>query len=92
MFQNNSFTKIFIFIFFYLGDGLKEVKDYLVAKAKPGEWLYPENVWTDQSNQTIIEDAVKAVMLDYLPQEIPYNMKIQMEYFKKHDDGKIFFS
>lgn len=59
-----------------------------MRNAKSGEWLFPQNVWTDQSTQTIIEDAVKAVLLDYLPQEIPYMMKVNMEYFKEHDDGK----
>lgn len=49
--------------------------------------MFPQNVWTDQSNQRIIEDAVKAVLLDYLPQEIPYMLNVKMEYFKQHDDG-----
>lgn len=53
--------------------------------------MYPQNVWTDQSHQTIIENSIKAVLLDYLPEEMPYSMTVNMEYFKMLDDGKRHF-
>ncbi|CAH1997401.1 unnamed protein product [Acanthoscelides obtectus] len=63
------------------GDGLEDVRNYLISKAQPGEWLFPEQVWTDQSTETIITNTVKAKLLDFIPQEIPYNLKPCMEYF-----------
>lgn len=50
--------------------------------------MFPKDSWTDQSHQTLIENTVKAVLLDILPQEVPYNMTVKMEYFKQDIDGK----
>lgn len=74
--------------FINLGTGIEEVKDFLIQNAKPGKWMFPKETWTDQSNQTIIEKAVKAVLLDTLPQELPYSMTVRMEYFKQELDGE----
>nr|CAH7725739.1 unnamed protein product [Callosobruchus chinensis] len=71
------------------GDGLDDVRNYLVSKAEPGEWLFPEAVWTDQSAETIITNTVQAKLLDFIPQEIPYNLKSCMEYFNVDEAGTI---
>lgn len=33
--------------------------------------------------EQLVIDNVRAVLLDYLPNEIPYNLKVEMEYFDK---------
>ncbi|CAH1997402.1 unnamed protein product [Acanthoscelides obtectus] len=71
------------------GDGLEDVRNYLISKAQPGEWLFPEQVWTDQSTETIITNTVKAKLLDFIPQEIPYNLKPCMEYFNVDETGEV---
>ncbi|XP_056648126.1 GTPase Era, mitochondrial [Diorhabda sublineata] len=72
------------------GDGLTEIQDYLITNAKPGEWMFPEEVWTDQNPESIILNTVRGVLLDYLPQEIPYKLKPIMEYFHVDElTGKI---
>ncbi|KAB0793862.1 hypothetical protein PPYR_13482 [Photinus pyralis] len=67
------------------GTGLNELKQYLIRAAKPGKWLYPEEMFTDQSPEKIIENTVKATLLDFLPQEIPYQMKPQIELYEVND-------
>lgn len=64
------------------------MKDYLIQNAKPGEWIFPQTTWTDQSTQLIIENTVKAALLDFLPQELPYDMQVQMELLNEREDGK----
>ncbi|KAJ8975953.1 hypothetical protein NQ317_011921 [Molorchus minor] len=71
------------------GDGLQKIKDYLVGLARPSEWIFPEEVWTDQTAETVITNTVKATFLDFLPQEIPYVLKPAIEYFNINESGAI---
>ncbi|XP_077302064.1 GTPase Era, mitochondrial-like [Arctopsyche grandis] len=69
------------------GDGLNSIKEYLMKNAKPGKWLYPESDWTNQSQETLILEAIRAKFLDFLPQEIPYQLKTELEHLD--DNGKV---
>ncbi|XP_066256284.1 GTPase Era, mitochondrial [Euwallacea similis] len=71
------------------GDGLREVKQYLIDSARPAKWMFPQAVWTDQTAEIIIQNSVKAKLLDFLPQEIPYRLKPELEYFDLNDKGVI---
>ncbi|KAJ8959738.1 hypothetical protein NQ314_006162 [Rhamnusium bicolor] len=71
------------------GDGLSDVKNYLIRNAKPGQWMFPHEVWTDQSAEMIITNSVQAKFLDFLPQEIPYQLKPVIEYFNVDENGVI---
>ncbi|XP_066137882.1 GTPase Era, mitochondrial [Euwallacea fornicatus] len=72
-----------------IGDGLEDVKQYLIDSARPGKWMFPQVVWTDQTAENIIQSSVKAKLLDFLPQEIPYRLKPELEYFDLNDEGTI---
>ncbi|XP_068145113.1 GTPase Era, mitochondrial [Drosophila tropicalis] len=63
------------------GNGLDELQDYLLDLAKPREWKYASDVHTDASPEALIVESVRARLLDYLPQEIPYNLKCELEYY-----------
>ncbi|XP_039292056.1 GTPase Era, mitochondrial [Nilaparvata lugens] len=63
------------------GNGIGDIKEYLLRCAQPGEWIFPRNAFTDQSFVKIIEQTVQAALLDNLPHEVPYNLTSQMEYF-----------
>lgn len=73
------------------GDGVDKIVDYLSNISSEGSWIYKNNESTDQQPERLIEDFVRARLLDYLPQEIPYNLKVELEYFS-NDDNKIFTS
>ncbi|XP_016976620.1 GTPase Era, mitochondrial [Drosophila rhopaloa] len=63
------------------GSGLPELQNYLVGQAKPRAWKYPADKRTDSSPEAQIVESVRARLLDYLPQEIPYNLKCDLEYY-----------
>lgn len=48
-------------------------------------WEYTKDVHTDQPMENLIVDSVRAVLLDYLPNEIPYNLGVEMEYLDKNE-------
>lgn len=49
------------------------------AKEKP--WEYSSDVFTDETPEDLIVESVRARLLDYLPQEIPYNLKTAIEFY-----------
>lgn len=63
------------------GSGLNELQDYLVGQARPRKWKFPSDVYTDSNPEALIVESVRARFLDYLPQEIPYNLKCELEYY-----------
>ncbi|KAK5640946.1 hypothetical protein RI129_009493 [Pyrocoelia pectoralis] len=80
----SKFKEIFM-VSALTGSGLNDVKEYLIRSARPGKWPYPEETFTDQLPEKIIENTVKATLLDFLPQEIPYQMKPQLELYEVND-------
>lgn len=62
------------------------LKEYLVNNAKPGKFHYSTEEWTDQTPKSVIEDAVRAKFLDFLHQEIPYNLKVKLDYYEEIDN------
>lgn len=59
-------------------DGIDELKRYLLARAKPGEWLFSRNLLTDQMPQDIAEMCVRERMLENLEGEAPYQIGIEI--------------
>lgn len=68
------------------GDGVDKIMDHILMAAKPGEWLYYPSHMTDVSPTKLIAQTVKAKLLEYFPQEVPYNLKTVVEYL---DDSNI---
>ncbi|XP_041976717.1 GTPase Era, mitochondrial [Aricia agestis] len=72
------------------GDGVKDIKDYLISNAKVSRLHYSPSEWSDQTPERLIEEAVRAKFLDFLAQEIPYNLTTQLEFFDDlTDENKI---
>ncbi|XP_064536722.1 GTPase Era, mitochondrial [Drosophila montana] len=81
----NHFSDVFL-VSSITGSGLQELQDYLISAAKSRDWRYAANVYTDEKPESLIVESVRARLLDYLPQEIPYNLKCELEYYnvEKH--------
>lgn len=73
------------------GDGIHEVAHFIEQQAEAKPWLFKNNEVTSKKPQELITEFVRARLLDYLPQEIPYSLTPQLEYFSD-DDNKIFAS
>lgn len=83
-----NFSNIFM-ISALLGTGITELKTYLLSAAHFGNWLFPENVFTDQNHNQLIKETVRSKLLEYLPQEVPYNLKVELEYLDLDQEGSI---
>lgn len=57
--------------------------------AKTRNWQYPSDTFSDETPEDLIVDSVRARLLDYLPQEIPYNLQTSIEYYSV-DNSKYF--
>nr|XP_033321873.1 GTPase Era, mitochondrial [Megalopta genalis]XP_033321874.1 GTPase Era, mitochondrial [Megalopta genalis]XP_033321875.1 GTPase Era, mitochondrial [Megalopta genalis]XP_033321876.1 GTPase Era, mitochondrial [Megalopta genalis] len=69
------------------GDGVNDLRNYLLDCAKERDWQYSEDSYTDQSIETIVRETVRAKLLDHLPQDIPYMIQTKIEHFDIKDDG-----
>ncbi|XP_019872109.2 GTPase Era, mitochondrial [Aethina tumida] len=72
-----------------MGNGIREVKNYLINQAKPNKWLFPPEMWTNEAPESLIIKAVQAQLLNFLPQEIPYILKPTLEFYEVNETGKI---
>lgn len=71
------------------GDGVPDLVDYLFSRAKEGKWFLPPGKVTDRSKPVVLQELVRGRLLDALPQEVPYSLKIETEYFHINDLGKL---
>ncbi|XP_033321874.2 GTPase Era, mitochondrial [Megalopta genalis] len=69
------------------GDGVNDLRNYLLDCAKESDWQYSNDSYTDQSIETIVRETVRAKLLDHLPQDIPYMIQTKIEHFDIKDDG-----
>ncbi|XP_076626778.1 GTPase Era, mitochondrial isoform X2 [Colletes latitarsis] len=63
--------------------------NYLLDSAKINDWQYEKDAFTDQPLETVIEETVRAKLLDHLKQEIPYNIKTKLEHLDIGEDGSV---
>jgi len=77
----HKFSRVFM-ISALKNDGLVEVKDYLLAAARPGRWLFHSSLVTDQDPYEIAIATVREKLLNTLPDEIPYNVNISVEFWE----------
>ena len=62
------------------GDGVPDLKEYLLGSVRPGKWRYPEGLQYDGDTKQIVLNIIKSKFLDHLPNVIPYKLipEIQM--------------
>lgn len=73
------------------GDGVEKLVEFIESQSVSTPWEFKNNEVTDQKPPEIIEQFVRARLLDYLPQEIPYLLTPELEYFSD-ENNKIFAS
>jgi len=70
-------------------DGTRDLRDYLVQVARPARWLYNSSVVTDQNPHDMAVAALKGLLLDSLPQEIPYKTDVTIQYWDINPAGAL---
>ncbi|XP_069800864.1 GTPase Era, mitochondrial [Dendropsophus ebraccatus] len=71
------------------GDEVETLKTYLMTLAKPGEWEYHSEVVTTQAPEEICKNVIREKLLEYLPQEIPYNITQVNELWEEGSGGEL---
>jgi len=70
------------------GDGLEDLKQYLLGAAEPGKWIYPDKVKFDDDPRNIVINIIKSKFLDHLPHQIPYTLKPEIQLWEIDEDWK----
>jgi GTPase Era involved in 16S rRNA processing len=73
------------------GDGVNKLVEFIESQSEIKPWEYKNEEVTDQTPEELIVQFVRARLLDYLPQEIPYLLSSTLEYFS-NENCKIFAS
>lgn len=63
--------------------GVEHFKKFLMAQAKPGAWLFPEDEATDRNVRTIAEDITRKHAYLHLHKELPYSLKVETEKWEE---------
>ncbi|XP_053680771.1 GTPase Era, mitochondrial [Anopheles nili] len=75
------FTEIFM-VSAMTGDGLREVMNFIHSNSKQQPWEHMSDEYTDQPPEQLIVQSVRARLLDFMPQEIPYLLQTELEYYE----------
>ncbi|XP_067866871.1 GTPase Era, mitochondrial [Heterodontus francisci] len=71
------------------GEEVETLQRYLMSKAQPGAWDYHSAVLTNQSPQEICCNLIREQLLEYLPQEVPYNITQSTELWEEGPSGEL---
>lgn len=61
------------------GDGVDILLDELKKRLKPGPRLFPEDMETDQSEQTFISELIREKIYHHMSKELPYSAAVTVE-------------
>ena len=65
---------LFVLVSALNGDGIDDLKQYLLNSAKPSAFDVPSNVFSDEDPRETVRKIVKAKFLDILSTDIPYKI------------------
>ena len=74
------------------GDGIEDIRQYLLSKAKFRPWIYHRSQITDQSPQELVKTTIREKFLDRLREEIPYKLNFVVTMWHLDESGNIFIS
>ncbi|XP_076452241.1 LOW QUALITY PROTEIN: GTPase Era, mitochondrial-like [Babylonia areolata] len=69
------------------GDGVKDVKDYLMQSAQPGDWDFHSSLVTSQDPRELVLLCVREKLLEHLRNEVPYNIALDIVLWEVDEDG-----
>ncbi|CAE1163120.1 era [Acanthosepion pharaonis] len=80
-----KFEKVFM-ISALTGDGVSQLRDYLLSQAVPGNWEFHSSLVTDQDPLVLAHDLLWEKLLEILPEEVPYKIQIKTQMWEVKDD------
>ncbi len=71
------------------GDGLEELKAYLIKQIPEGPWHFPEEQVSDASERILAAEITREQIFRQLHAELPYATAIATEQYKEREDGSL---
>jgi len=71
------------------GDGLEELKSYIITGMPEGPWHFPEDQVSDASERLLAAEITREQVFRQLHAELPYSIAIAMEQYKQRPDGSL---
>jgi GTP-binding protein Era len=69
------------------GDGVADVKSWLVARVPAGPWHYPADQITDAPLRQLAAEITREKLYRRLHQELPYQSTVETDQWKERKDG-----
>ncbi|MFP6759947.1 MAG: GTPase Era [Alphaproteobacteria bacterium] len=69
------------------GDGVPDLRDFLVARVPEGPWHYPEDQAADMPLRLLAAEITREKVFLQLSQELPYAVAVETESWEDRDDG-----
>ncbi len=69
------------------GDGLNDLRAFLIDTAPPGPWLYPEDQLSDISDRLMAAEVTREKLFLRLHQELPYDSTVETDDWKEIKKG-----
>ncbi|MEP1740312.1 MAG: GTPase Era [Kangiellaceae bacterium] len=71
------------------GDQVDELKQLLIKYMPEGEFIYPEDYYTDRSERFLAAEIIREKLIRQLGDELPYSMTVEIEQFKMDENGTL---
>jgi len=71
------------------GDQVKPLRDLLVSYMPEGDFVYPEDYYTDRSERFLAAEIIREKLIRQLGDELPYSITVEIEQFKLDEKGTI---
>jgi len=86
--QRVEFERVFM-ISALTGDGVSDLRDYLMSAMPPGPWLYPEDQIADATMRVMAAETTREKLYLRLHDELPYASTVETTDFKRLKDDTI---
>jgi len=71
------------------GDGLPELKEFMLKKCADGPWQYDEDNITDAPMRAIASEITREKLFMHLHEELPYSLTVKTDDYKIAENGTI---
>ena len=71
------------------GDQVDELKQLLIKYMPEGQFIYPEDYYTDRSERFLAAEIIREKLIRQLGDELPYSMTVEIEQFKMDEKGTL---
>lgn len=71
------------------GDGVKDLRAYLAARAPEGAWMYPEDQLSDISDRLMAAEVTREKVFKRLHEELPYESTVETTSWTRTKKGEL---